>query len=140
MADNPKRPGLRSGIEGTLEEGFGVTLKPTESDRAAIEAIREKARSSGIECEALWLSDAPVRRGALFNADGQRVEFPQTSDRRYDRCLVALVDPDRMARWGHGAWFAFYPADGSGPVELVASDVPAHGMGGVRLEPTEQDS
>lgn len=99
--------------------------------RKAVERIKEALKVRKISYEKLYISDAPARRGALFNAAGVRVPFPE--GKAYDLCYIALVDPDHKARWGHPAHWAFVPMDDSG-VAIQDTNLPEHDKGPVRLE------
>ncbi len=138
MAPNdPRRPGAPSGLSAILEREFGVPAQPTIGRRDVLDRVEEALAQPEFDGHrdrvAITVSDAPVARNALSDAAGGRVAFPE--DTVYDRCFVALVDPDPMALWAHPAWWAFVPADGMGPVALRKTRLPEHPRGGVRLYP-----
>jgi len=92
--------------------------------------------TQAVPCQGLALSDQPVARGALFDASGARVLFPEGP--AYDRCYVALIDPEpATVRWAHPAHWAFVPADGDGDVILRPTELPEHNTGPVRLLPED---
>lgn len=132
-SDRALKPGAPGGISQILTDAFGVSETPTLGRAEVARRIEQALRDRELAYEKLYISDAPVHRGALFDAAGKRVPFP--SQRAYDRCFVALVDPDENARWSHPAYWAFVPADGSGEVELRDTSLPEHDKGPVRLEP-----
>ncbi|HEY0097294.1 MAG TPA: hypothetical protein VGB96_23410 [Archangium sp.] len=133
MANEPLRPGGRPGIVATLEHDFHVPAVPSIGREEAIKRIREEAGTRALPEVVLALSDQPVARGALFDAAGVRVAFPEGGV--YDRCYVALLDPSPMMRWAHPAWWAFVPVDGEGPVMLRDTKLPENPSGPVRLLP-----
>ena len=124
-------PGAPSGLDAMIVEGFGERPKPTLTRAEVLARVEQALTARGIQCERIEVSDAPVRRNALSDASGRRVPFPPEAV--YDRCFVALVDPDTRARWAHPAFWAFVPADGSGAVELRETSLPEHPRGSVRL-------
>jgi hypothetical protein len=129
---NKQKPGrARGGIEHILQDEFRVPMRPTLDRATLVERIQQALRERNISWDAIHLSDAPVHRDALFDARGKRVAFPEGS--AYERCFVALVDPDERARWAHPAHWAFIPADGSEPVEIRDTSLPEHPRGPVRL-------
>jgi hypothetical protein len=138
MASEPLRPGGRPGIVDTLEHDFHVPAVPSIGRPGALERIREAARARSLPEVALALSDQPVSRGALFDAAGARVPFPEGSV--YDRCYVALLDPSPRMRWAHPAWWAFVPVGGEAPVELRDTELPENPSGPVRLLPEVEPS
>jgi hypothetical protein len=99
----------------------------------AVRRIREAARGRELPEVALALSDQPVASGALFDASGVRVSFPEGA--AYERCYVALLDPSPMMRWAHPAWWAFVPVAGDEPVQLRETELPESPSGPVRLLP-----
>jgi hypothetical protein len=131
-SDHPLRPGARSGISHILTEAFGVSERPTLDRAEVARHIEQALHERELTYQKLYISDAPVHRGALFDAAGKRVPFPP--QRAYDRCFVALVDPDQNARWSHPAYWAFVPADGGGEIEIRDTSLPEHDKGPVRLE------
>jgi hypothetical protein len=133
MARELRRPGSAPGIEAVLRDQFEVRTKATLGVAAAAERVRAKIAAERLTCERLDLSDDPVRRGALFDMSGARVPFPP--GRAYDRCYVALIDPDTRLGWGHDAHWAFVPADGEGDVVVQDTDLPEHALGPVRFHP-----
>jgi hypothetical protein len=62
---------------------------------------------------------------------GARVAFPPGTT--FERCYVALVDPQVEAEWGHDAKRAFVPAEGDGEVVLRDTSFPEYAKGAVRL-------
>ncbi len=133
MANEPLRPGGRPGIVETLEHDFHVPAMPSIGRQEAIKRIREEAKARAFPEVLLALSDQPVARGALFDAAGVRVTFPEGDV--YDRCYVALLDPSPAMRWAHPAWWAFVPVGGEGPVVLRDTELPENPSGPVRLLP-----
>jgi len=133
MANEPLRPGGRPGIVETLEQDFHVPAMPSIGRREAIKRIREAAEARAFPEVVLALSDQPVARGALFDAAGVRVAFPEGDV--YDRCYVALLDPSPAMRWAHPAWWAFVPVGGEAPVVLRDTELPENPSGPVRLLP-----
>lgn len=133
MANEPLRPGGRPGIVETLEHDFHVPAVPSIGRQEAIKRIREAAKVRSLPEVALALSDQPVARGALFDAAGARVAFPEGDV--YDRCYVALLDPSPAMRWAHPAWWAFVPVGGDAPVILRDTELPENPSGPVRLLP-----
>jgi hypothetical protein len=130
-----RRPGGPADLLVLLEAVFEVPTGPfigrSEAQRRVIDAVKEK----GLHGERIFLSDQLVRRGALFDASGARVAFPEGE--AYEHCFVALVDPTPEARWGHPAYFAFLPADADGdaPTTLCETQLPEHTGSSVRLLP-----
>ena len=135
MASEPRRPGGKPGIVETLEEDFHVPEVPSIGRDRALERIREAATRQQLPLNALALSDQPVTRGALFNAAGSRVPFPE--GHAYDRCYVALLDPSPKTRWAHPAWWLFVPVTGDEAVQLRETQLPESQSGSVRLLPVE---
>lgn len=133
MASEPRRPGGPPGIEAMLRAGFHVPVTPSIGRAEAARRVLAEVTAQGKRCERLDVSDQPVRRGALFNAAGARVSFPE--GKAFDRCYVALIDPDPRARWAHAAHWAFVPADGEGDVVLQKTELPESASGPVRLLP-----
>jgi hypothetical protein len=133
MANEPQKPGGPPGIEAVLRDKFKVSAKPSIGRKEAEQRILEKIAEQGQRYERIDLSDQPVRRGALFNAAGARVPFPE--DRAYDRVFIALLDPEPATRWAHAAYWAFVPAEGDAEVVLQPTDLPEHATGPVRLIP-----
>jgi hypothetical protein len=131
------KPGAHGGVENILREQFGVSSEPALARDEAVRRVRDKLAAEGVAYEVLHISDAPVHRGALFDAAGRRVLFPEPA--AYDRCTVVLVDPDRRARWAHDAWWAFVPLGDDGteqaPVVLRPTTLPEHERGPVRFYP-----
>jgi hypothetical protein len=128
-----QRPGGPADLGELLADVFGVAPGPfmdrDEAQRRVIAEVKRKA----LHGERIFLSDQLVRRGALFDASGARVGFPEGD--AYERCYVALVDPEPEARWGHPAYFAFVPADRAAPTQLCETLLPEHTGGSVRLLP-----
>jgi hypothetical protein len=120
-----------------VELDFEVRPPPIGREQAA-ERVRQKIAAEGLRCERLDLSDEPVDRRALFDMSGARVPFPFPEDPAYDRCYVALVDPDVGLGWAHEAHWAFVPADGEGEVVLQDTKLPEHMLGPVRLFPVRR--
>jgi hypothetical protein len=133
MGSEPLRPGGRPGIVETLEHDFHVPAMPSIGRQEAIKRVRELPEAGSSPQLALALSDQPVARGALFDAAGARVPFPEGDV--YDRCYVALLDPSPMMRWAHPAWWAFVPVGGEAPVVLRDTELPENPSGPVRLLP-----
>ena len=134
MASKTLRPGGPSGIENILREEFGVPAVPTIGRQAALELVRQLIQNQGMRCEWLALSDQPVARGALFDASGSRVPFPDGA--AYERCYVALIDPEpATVRWAHPAHWAFIPVEEGGHLSLRETTLPEHEGGLVRLLP-----
>ena len=131
MANEARRPGGPAGL-AAVELDFGVTTAPIGREQAA-ERVRREIAARALRCERLDLSDEPVNRRALFDMSCARVPFPP--GRAYDRCYVALIDPDTHLGWGHSAHWAFVPADGEGPVMIQDTELPEHALGPVRLYP-----
>jgi len=123
------RPGGPIGIEAVLREQFHMPAKLDIGIEAAARTVRQKIEQTQLRCERLDVSDRPVRRGALFDLSGARVPFP--AGKGYERCYVALIDPDVDAEWGHPAHFAFVPAEGD--VVIQDTQFPEHAKGVVRL-------
>jgi len=135
MASKPLRPGGPPGIVQTLEQDFHVPGVPSIGRHEALKRIIEAANSRQLPTTALALSDQPVARGALFNAAGSRVPFPEGP--AYERCYVALLDPSPKTRWAHPAWWLFVPVAGDEPVQLRETQLPESQSGSVRLLPVE---
>jgi hypothetical protein len=135
MASKPLRPGGTPGIVQTLEEDFHVPGVPSIGRQEALKRILVAANSRQLPTTALALSDQPVTRGALFNAAGSRVPFPEGP--AYERCYVALLDPSPMTRWAHPACWLFVPVAGDEPVQLLETQLPESRSGSVRLLPVE---
>jgi hypothetical protein len=115
-----------------ISDVFDVPRTPTLTRAEVIERVEAAVRKAGIAFERIDVSDVPVRRNALSDAAGRRVQFPPEAI--YDRCFVALVDLDTSARWAHRAFWAFVPADDdTGPVALRETSLPEHPRGSVRL-------
>lgn len=133
MGSEPLRPGGPPGIVDTLEHDFHVPPMPSIGRQEALKRIRETAKDQALPPVSLALSDQPVPRGALFNAAGARVSFPEGG--AYERCYVALLDPSPMMRWAHPAWWAFVPVAGDEPVLLRETELPESQSGPVRLLP-----
>jgi hypothetical protein len=131
MESKTRTPGGPTGTEAVLQEEFGVPARPTMSRADAARLISTKIRSENIRCEAFEVSDQPVTRGALFDARGVRVTFPEGSS--FDYCYVALVNPDVSARWGHPAHWAFVPVEGENEIVLQPTNSPEQQAGPVRL-------
>jgi hypothetical protein len=129
MESETKRPGAPSGVGAILRDLYGMPERPTIDREDARSRVREKAEALG--CERLDLSLDPVRRGALVDMSGARVPFP--GGKAYDRCFVALIDPDVDAGWGHAAFWAFVPAVGDGDVVVQTTQFPEHGSSPVRF-------
>jgi hypothetical protein len=133
MASEAARSSPPSGVSAVVEEWFRVPTMPTILRRDAAQRVREKIEQDAVTCERLDLSEEPVHRRALVDMSGERVPFPP--GQAYDRCYVALIDPDTRAQWGHRAFWAFVPADGVGAVVIQPTDFPEHALGAVRLFP-----
>lgn len=131
MESKALRPHGSIGVEAVLPEQFKVPARPTIGFEAAALLIRDHIAREGLRCERLELSERPARRGALRDMSGARVPFP--AGKQYDRCYVALVNPDVEAQWGHPAHFAFVPAEGNSVVVLQVTQFPEHPKGSVRL-------
>jgi hypothetical protein len=131
MARETRHPGVHAGLP-SVELAFDVGPAPIGREGAA-RLVRERIAADGLRCERLDLSDETVRRGTLFDMSGARVLFPK--GKPYDRCYVALIDPDVAARWTHPAYWAFVPADGSDIVVIQPTERPEHASGQVRLRP-----
>lgn len=117
-----------------LADVFEVPAGPFRSREDARNQVLVAAREAGVpEGARIFLSDDLVRRGALFDASGARVTFPDGD--AYERCFVALVDPDPEARWGHPAHFAFVPAGAGAKTVLSPTSLPEHPGSSVRLLP-----
>ncbi len=137
MANDARIPGVTAGIDRIVRDAFHVPSTPTLGVREATRRIREAVARQLVACQRLEISDAPVRRGTLFNAAGSRVSFPEGD--RYERCYVALVDPEPMARWGHPAYWAFVPADGEDEVVFAPTNLPEHGKSAVLFLPAPEE-
>lgn len=92
---------LQDMLATVITRAFGVPETPTASRKEVATRVEEELRRRGIEYDQLDVSDAPVRRNALFDAAGRRVPFPE--DEPYERCFVALIDLDASAHWAHPA-------------------------------------
>ena len=136
MGSKGRRPGGPSGIVEMLKTEFHVPETPALGREEAARRIREFVSEGPAATALLTLSDQPVMRGALFDAAGVRVAFPE--GRAYERCYVGLLDPSPSARWAHHAWWAFVPAGGEGPVSLRETELPENSSGAVRLFAMEQ--
>ncbi|MDI3282355.1 hypothetical protein [Polyangium sp. 15x6] len=137
MGSETKTPGTAAGIDNILRNAFHVPPTPSLGIQEATLRIREGIAQKNIPCARLEISDAPVRRGTLFNAANVRVPFPEGA--AYERCYVALVDPEPMARWGHPAHWAFVPADGEGEVAFTETNLPEHGKSAVLFLPAPEE-
>lgn len=137
MASDLRRPGTSPGIEAVLRERFHVPPLPSIGREEAARRALAAVEAQGKRCERIEVSDQPVARGALFDMAGARVRFPE--GRAFDRCYVALVDPEPATRWGHPAHWAFVPADGEGDVVLQETLLPESSAGPVRLLSVELD-
>jgi hypothetical protein len=129
-----QRPGGPPQVLKLLADVFEVPESPSvgreDARRRVISAVREK----GVPDSArIFLSDQLARRGALLDASGARVKFPDGD--AYEHCFVALVDPTPEARWGHPAYFAFVPAAGDAETVLSPTLLPEHAGCSVRLLP-----
>ena len=133
MASEPLRPGTEPGLLKIVEERFNVPAKPAIGRAEAAQRVRAKVEAEKVACERLDLSDIPVRRGSLFDMSGKCVLFPDGDP--YERCYIALVDPQVDAQWAHPAYWAFVPAAGDGDVILRSTEFPEHALGAVRLRP-----
>jgi hypothetical protein len=131
MGSEIRRPGMPSGLDAVVEEGFHVPVKPNIGRAEAEARVRSKIEADGMPCERLDLSELPVQRDSLFDMTGARVTFPKGA--AYDTCYVALIDPSVEAQWGHPAHWAFVPVDGSGEVAIQPTNFPENAMGAVRL-------
>jgi hypothetical protein len=136
MAGRSQRPGGPSGIVEMLEQQFHVPTTPAIGRGEAAQRIYQEVAGGPTSSASLTLSDQPVMRGALFDAAGERVSFPEGT--AYERCYVGLLDPAPTARWAHQAWWAFVPAGGEGPVVLRETQLPENSSGAVRMFPPEQ--
>jgi hypothetical protein len=132
MSDS-QRPGGPPDLLTLLEDVFAVPRRPSVGRDEATRRVREAVKGKGLAGERVFLSDQLVRRGALFDASGARVPFPDGD--AYEHCFVALVDPSPEARWGHPAFFAFVPAEGSAETVLRPTSLPEHAGSSVRLLP-----
>jgi hypothetical protein len=131
MESEGRRPGGPPSVVDMLREKFDVPAAPALGRKEAAHRVREAAGERAHAPASLVLSDQPVARGALFDAAGARVPFPE--GKAYDRCYVALLDPSPMTRWAHPAWWAFVPAGGEDAVVLRHTELPESGTGSVRL-------
>jgi hypothetical protein len=131
MGSEARRPGLTAGIEAILKEGFGVPGTPAIGREEALRRVKARLEAEGLRWQRLDISELPVSRNALVDMAGRRVPFPPGV--AYDTCHVVLVDPDMLAQWGHPAWWAFVPSDGSGNVMLESTELPEHALGNVRF-------
>lgn len=131
MGSEARRPGMTAGIEEILKEGFGVPPTPAIGRLEAVRRVLAKLDADGLHWEQLDVSELPVSRNALVDMGGHRVRFPDGP--AYDACVVVLVDPNAAAQWGHPAWWAFVPSDGSGEVILEPTDLPENALGTVRF-------
>jgi len=131
MVSDARRPGLPSGFDAILEQGFGVSPKPALRRAEAADLVRRKVQSAEIPCQRMRISELPVDRDTLFDMTGRRVKFPEGA--RYDRCYVALVDPEVAAPWGHPASWAFVPVDGQGEVAVSSTEFPENAKGSIRF-------
>lgn len=137
MGSDARTPGMTAGIDNILRDAFHVPPKPSLGIQEAARRIRESIAEHDIACARLEISDAPVRRGTLFNAANMRVPFPEGA--AYERCYVGLVDPEPMARWAHPAHWAFVPADGEGEVVFTETNLPEHGKSAVLFLPALEE-
>lgn len=133
MEHEARKPGAPAGIDRLLREVFGVSPMPSIGRKDAADRAIAAARAQGVPFVRVDVSDQPVARGALFNAAGARVSFPE--DATFDRCYVVLLDPEPAARWAHEAHWVFVPADGEGDAVLVPTSLPEATHGPVRLYP-----
>jgi hypothetical protein len=131
METNPLRPGGPIGVDAVLPRQFKAPSKPVIGIEAATQLVRDAIAQGALQCERLAVSSRPVHRGALLDMSGARVPFP--AGEQYDRCYVALVDPDMDAQWAHPAHWAFIPAEGNGAVVLQDTSLAEHYKGAVRL-------
>jgi hypothetical protein len=136
MANDARKPGVTPGMDNILRDIFHVAPTPSVGIGEATRRIRESIVQRSVPYARLEISDAPLHRGTLFNAAGVRVVFPEGP--AYERCYVALVDPDPMARWAHPAHWAFVPADGDGDVVLTPTNLPEHGKSAVLFLPAPE--
>ena len=127
-----RRPGGPSEAEAVLVREFGVPRHPAIGRDAAVQRVRERIVADNLRCERLDISDEVVPRDALFDMSGKRVEWPDGP--AYDRCYVALIDPDAQLLWGHRAYWAFVPAGPEGEVVVRETDFPERAEGRVRLD------
>lgn len=133
MASEARSPGIGPGLDNIVKAQFKVPTDPAIGRAEAARLVRAKIEAERVACERLDLSDIPVRRGSLFDMAGTRVPFPDGDP--YERCYVALVDPQADAQWAHPARWAFVPAAGDGEVVLTFTEFPEHARGAVRLRP-----
>lgn len=133
MEREARKPGAPAGVENLLREVFRVSPTPSIGRKQAADKAFEAARALGIPFVRADVSDQPVARGALFNAAGVRVAFPDGAV--FDRCYVVLLDPEPAARWAHEAHWVFVPADGEGDAMIVPTNLPEAAHGPVRLYP-----
>jgi len=131
MESNALRPGGPIGVDAVLPRQFKAPAKPAIGIEAAAELVRGEISRRAVHCEHLAVAARPVRRGALIDMSGKRVPFPEGKE--YDRCYVALVDPDLDAQWAHPAYWAFVPAEGNGAAVLQETSLAEHYMGAVRF-------
>lgn len=133
MEREARKPGGPAGVSRLLRDVFGVSPTPSIGRRDAADRAIAAARAQGVPFVRVDVSDQPVMRGALFDAAGARVSFPEGA--AFDRCYVVLLDPEPAARWAHEAHWAFVPADGEGDAALVPTSLPEATGGPVRLYP-----
>lgn len=133
--ESGKAPEAPSGLSAIIRDAFGVPETPTLRRSDVLARIEGRLGEQGIQYDSIAISDGPVRRGAFFDAAGRRVPFPE--GKPYDRCFVALIDLDASARWAHPAYWAFIPADDTGPVALRETRLPEHPQGPARLYPVQ---
>ncbi len=131
MANDIRRPGMSSGFAAILESGFGVSPKPALRREEAVGLVRDSLSRNQIPCKRIRISELTVDRDSLFDMTGRRVKFPDGS--AYERCYVALLDPEATSPWGHPAHWAFVPMDGVGDVIVSSTDFPENAKGSIRF-------
>ena len=93
LMPDARHPGGPADLLKLLEDVFEVPAGPFISRSDAQRRVIEAAQRKGLHGERIFLSDQLVRRGALFDASGARVAFPEGD--AYEHCFVALVNPTR---------------------------------------------
>jgi hypothetical protein len=131
MSNEPLRPGSPAGISDSVELVFGEPARPTITAGEALQSAQRVAQQQGLSVPEFLITDAPIRRGHLFDSRGTRVSFPDGA--AFDRAFVLLADPDRTAKWAHDAYWVLVSARDSSQAVVLPTRLPPHAGGGPRF-------